>query len=61
MIMPVEDKALLNRTITQQGFHLAHGLIAFFFYMAELLKKIDEWRHEQAIQRTQKRRPDLEI
>lgn len=23
------------------------------------LKKIDEWRHEQAIQRTQKRRPDL--
>ena len=25
------------------------------------LKKIDEWRHEQAVQRTQKRRPDLEI
>jgi tRNA (guanine37-N1)-methyltransferase len=23
------------------------------------LKKIDEWRHEQALQRTQKRRPDL--
>ena len=25
------------------------------------LKKIHEWRHEQAVQRTQKRRPDLEI